>query len=161
MRRKRFSSGLVPAPAAKSVQGRRNQNKRARRALMTERETVTEDGCQRTRDAAGPGPGHRKKKMYGLAPDPDPDRGKGGKTTRNCNHRPSPPETRSHSQERGRDTGLDRAQERKRKKGHHQRVLRKPAFRPLKTQNSYRARKKTRMSVKAPSKTTKLPQRLN
>lgn len=99
---------------------------------MAERETMIEDGCQRTRDMVGlvqnllqthvpdPDPDRRTISVglaqnHGQSHDPDP--GKEGKTTHDCNSRLSPPETMwSRGQKTRGDAGLDPAQERKGKK---------------------------------------------
>lgn len=146
---------------------------------MAERETVREDGCQRTRDMVvlaqnlrrnpvpGPGP-HLDQKtinVVGLAQNHvqnhDPDPGKGGTTTNDCNNRLCPPETRwSHGQKTRGDVGLDPAQKREgKKRDHHPRVHRKlqgPVFHPPKTKNCCRTRKKRRISPEAPSKRKRL-----
>ena len=142
---------------------------------MAERGTAIGDGCQRTRDTAGPDPDHapdrdrRTINVVGLARNlvPGPGKGKGGKTTHN--NRLSPPETRwSHGPKTRKDAGLGPAREREgKKKGshhHHPGVLRKlqgPVFRPQKTQNSHRTREKIKMSLEAPSKRKVLLRRIN
>lgn len=158
--------------------------------MMAERETVREEGCQRTRDMAGPARNLGQNHVPDLDPDPDPDLGldqktinavglsqnhdqnhgpdpeKGGKTTHDCNNHLSPLNTRgSQSQKTRGDAGLDPAQERiRKKKGHHPRVHRKlqaPVFHPQKTQNSYSPRKKRKILFNASSKRKKLLWRKN
>lgn len=176
-------SGLVPALAAESVHGGESITKGAKTDMMAEIETVREEGCQRTRDMAGParnlGQNHVPGPDLGLdqktinavslsqnrdqnhGPDPE----KGGKTTHDCNNHLSPPNTRgSRSQKTRGDAGLDPAQEREGKKKDHRKLHRKlqaPVFYPQKTQNSYSPRKKRRILFNASSKKKKLLWRKN
>lgn len=161
---------LVPAPAAESIHGGRSINKGARREMMAEKETVREDGYQRTRDMVSLV--QNLVQNHVLGPDPDPDRktinvvdlpqnhgldpGKGEKRTHGRNNRLSPPETRgSRGQKTKGDAGLDPAQEKEEKKAHPPRVcknLQAPLFPHLKIHKICRPRKKRRIPLEAPSK---------
>ncbi len=141
--------------------------------MMAERETVREDGCQRTKDMVvpaqnlhrnpvpGPDPhlDRRTVNVVGLAQNHvqnhDPDLEKGGETTNDRNNCLCPPETRwSHGQKTRGDAGLDPAQKREGKKKHcHPKVhikLQGPVFHPPKTKNNYRTRKRRRRPPAAP-----------
>lgn len=131
---------------------------------MRERETVREDECQRTRDTVdlaqhlgqghvpGPDPDldRRTVNVDGLLQNhgPDPDPGKGGKIMDDCNNHLCPPEIRwSHCQKTRGNAGPDQAQAQERggKMKDHPEVHKKPqdpVLHPLKTQSSYKTRKK-------------------
>lgn len=152
---------------------------------MSESETTTEDGCQRTRDvslAQSLGRGHAP----GLDPHLDQrtlngdghvqnlaqfqgldlDPGKGGKIAHNHNSHLTPPETRcSQNLKTSGDTGLDQAQGSGEKEDHYPRLhrtLQGPVFHLLKTQrDSPMTRKRRRISLKDPSNRKKNRKRIN
>lgn len=159
--------GLVPAPAAESIQGRRSINGGAKREMMAERETVREAECPRIRDVVGldrdpdPDLDQRTINVVDLLPGHGPDPGKGGKNTRLHNNPLSPPETRLiHNQKIRGNTGRGRAQEKGEKTKDYPKIHRKlqgPVLYHLKTQNCYRTGKKRRISFKALSKRKRWP----